>query len=217
LFKFAVRLVTFVRIYHLTKSSVRLGVALPVATLLALTVTSCGGAHIRLNLGGTVNVPNSTVPVTTVDAEGYELENPNPAEEDGDDLTIYSWGRLASRVEASAVTKVVNRYYDAASKGDGKLGCALTLPSYAQGLPKEYARGLGASYVGNETCQAVMSKLFDRSHREVVGPTKVTSVRVKGNEALVLLHSRTLRFVTTRLRNEGGVWRFTKLIGAQLP
>jgi hypothetical protein len=153
----------------------------------------------------------------TVDAEGYELENPDPREDGGDDMTIFSFGKPADAKDTQAITEVANRYYRAAAAGDGATGCALTLASLARTLPEDFGRPPGPVYMRGSTCATVMSKLFDHSHRELTGLVEVVAVRVKGNEGLALLRSRTLRWAYTRLQRERGVWRFTKLIGAALP
>jgi hypothetical protein len=58
-----------------------------------------------------------------------------------------------------------------------------------------------------KTCAAIMSALFEHSHKQLTAMFAVTDVRVKVNQAIALLGSRTMPASYLHLRREGGMWK----------
>ena len=138
---------------------------------------------------------------------------------DLDDGVIVGYGRAASPAEARALTALFRRYYAAAAVSDGATACAMLEPAIARAVPADYGRqSAGPPYLRTATtCPGVMSLLFKHFHGQVTAAITVTGVRIKGQEAYVLLGSRTIPAGYVTLRRGGSGWRVVNLLGETLP
>jgi predicted small secreted protein len=154
-------------------------------------------------------------------SEDHDDDNPTPesyAYHDKDDDETLGYGRAADRADTHAITNVVERYYAAGTSDDGRVACSLLISNLARSAREDYGEGAGPSYLrGGKTCSAIMSTLFKHFRGELAGPSKVTGVRVKGNQAEALVGSRTMPASYIMLEREGRVWRIEELLGATLP
>jgi hypothetical protein len=155
------------------------------------------------------------------DDNDYSEDHVNPENNryhDRDDASIVAYGHAASAGEKQAITAVAKRYYMVAVMGDGAKACSMLVPSLAKSIPQDYAQATGPSYLrGNQTCQAVMSTLFQQSHIQLTNPITVTGVRVDGKHAFALLGSSTTPASVLSLEREGGTWKVGQLLGAAMP
>jgi hypothetical protein len=137
---------------------------------------------------------------------------------DADDRATLAYGEPPSPAERTEIADVVTRYYAAAATADGATACSLLLPSLARGVPRDYGSGAGPTYLrGGKTCAAVMARLFEHSHAELVVPAKLLSIRAKGAVAQVVLGSRVLPASLVGLRRQERAWRLVTLLGSPLP
>ncbi|HEX4836935.1 MAG TPA: hypothetical protein VFV03_00190 [Solirubrobacteraceae bacterium] len=189
--------------------------ASPAVALLGLGVTACGGAS---KGAGAVARNASNAAAASPAQETIPLEAPNSAEDNGDDMTIFTYGHAASAADRRAIAAVVGRYYAAVAAEDGASACSLMPARVARAVPQEWGRpGPGPPYMKGKTCAGIMSKMFIHFHSQLTDVPRVSGVRVKGASARALLRSSTLPFIYTTLRREGGAWRIGDLLGARLP
>lgn len=137
---------------------------------------------------------------------------------DEDDKVILAYGHSARVLEERSIVGIVKRYYAAAATDDGARACALLAPDFAKSVVEDYGHGsVGPSYLRNgTTCQTVLSLLFEHFHEELTAAITVFDVRVSGNQARVVLSSRTLRASDISLQREGGSWKIVQLLGTPL-
>jgi hypothetical protein len=135
--------------------------------------------------------------------------------------TIAHFGRAANPGETRAIAALVRRYFAAAAAGDAASGCALASAIFAESLPEEYGGPPAPRYLlGAHTCRAVLARVFERLHAQLVQLAKaleVTGVRVRGNRADALLGWRAWPAGLMEVRREGGAWRIDELLASSLP
>ena len=137
---------------------------------------------------------------------------------DEDDSGVVSFGRLAGATDSQAVKALVKRYYAAGAAHDGAKACAMLVPSLAHAVPEDYGQGSGSTYFGGaKTCDAVMSRLFERTHNRFSAAFAVTDVRVKGDDAYALLGSKRAPASYVIVKRTGGGWKLNGLFGGPLP
>jgi hypothetical protein len=137
---------------------------------------------------------------------------------DGDDKPIRAYGQAAGTSDKRALAALVERYYAAAAAGDGAAACSVIDPSFAKAIPEDYGQAPGPGYLrGAKTCPAVMTLLFKYFHSQLGGAVEVTGVRVKGDQAFVLLGSTTrpASYLTLK-RKGGGAWGIEGLLATPL-
>ena len=135
---------------------------------------------------------------------------------DTDDKDLVTSGYEAGAAEEQAVAAVVDRYYAAATAGDGAEACSLLLPSLASAVPTDYGQAPGPAYLrGGKTCAAVMALLFKYNRRQLAGRAKVTGVRIENGQTLALLGSTTLPATATIVQSEGGKWKIAQLLATE--
>jgi hypothetical protein len=131
---------------------------------------------------------------------------------DRDDTEKVGFGRAADGADAQVISRVVTRYYRAASRDDGRGACAMLIPEVANTIA-DYRR-TGIDYLrGSGTCSVAMKRLFQ--HERMTVP-EVTSVRMGGNVALVLWGSRTMPAGYITLERRHGTWVVTAPVGYPL-
>lgn len=186
--------------------------ALPTITLLSLAVLACAGTGKH---AGSTPKPATSAPVgggqTTADVVTAKAF-------DSDDAPIRFYGHEASAAEKQPIVALLTHYYAAAAKDDGAKACPLIHPLIAETIHEDYGQTLSPH---DKTCAVVMSQLFKRYHRQLATDSatlEVTSVRIEGIRALVLL-----RFAKAPVPNhiavhrEGSAWKIWELFDSQMP
>jgi hypothetical protein len=134
-----------------------------------------------------------------------------------DSRILAFYGHAADAVDRRAVTAVVKRYYAVAKVGNGKVACSMIAPGLLKAIPLDYGQ-FGAQYLhGAKTCQAVLSRLFKHTQRELAGWLIVTGVLVKGDRAYGLLGSSKMPASMIMLVREHGAWRIDAPLGGPIP
>lgn len=141
---------------------------------------------------------------------------------DKDDDRIRGFGHPAATRDRRAITALLRRYYEAASRGQGAEGCALMASVYARAIPEELGEGRAAPpYYRGTTCSRVLTKVFSLNHRQLgvfAATLHVLQVRVAHNEAIALLTFATgSRRRYMRLVAERDTWKIGSVYDAELP
>lgn len=136
---------------------------------------------------------------------------------DSDDATVRNYGHAAGAADKLALTSFVKRYFAAAAAEDGAMACSMIKPSFVRAIPEDYGSGAGPAYMRGKTCTAVMSLLFKHFHTQLSAPVVVSSVRVDGDKAEVIVGSTTTPVSYLPMEREGSAWRLVELLGAPLP
>jgi hypothetical protein len=136
---------------------------------------------------------------------------------DEDDGTMLEYGHAAGPGDARRIVTQVERYYAAAAAENGAVACALMLIPYADNVPMDYGKGAGPRYSKGDTCAVVMTKTFAHFHRTLVGPVVITGVRVKGDQAIVLIGSKTISASYFSMTREGTRWTVDTMVASSMP
>jgi hypothetical protein len=136
---------------------------------------------------------------------------------DRDDKIVLAHGHAASAADYGVLTDFVKRYYKVAAAGDGATACSTIAPAFEKRIPREFGSTAGPSYMRGKTCPEVMSLFFKHEHQNLTTVSTVTGARVKGNQAFVLLGSKTLPASYIELVREGNTWRSMDLLATPLP
>jgi hypothetical protein len=141
-----------------------------------------------------------------------------PKSFDSDDAPVRFFGHEASPAERRAVTALMTRYYALAAKEDGAKACPLIASVIAERIPEEFDE---QTAFRGKTCAIIMSKVFAQRHRQLLlqsSTLEVTSVRVEGNRALVLVrfaHAPVPNHIA--VHREGSTWKIWELFDSRLP
>jgi hypothetical protein len=136
---------------------------------------------------------------------------------DEDDDLILNYGQAANATDEKAVAALVKRYYVTAVAGDGEAACKLMLPLYQEAVVEDYGSGAGPAYTRGKTCGVVMTKVFRHDRHLLSTRFVVTDVRVKGEEALAVLGSKTIPASYIDVHRQDGGWRINGLLASALP
>jgi hypothetical protein len=136
---------------------------------------------------------------------------------DSDDRGMTAYGHAANVAERSAISRLVERYYDAGAAEDGAAGCSMIYSSFAASVPEDWGQSPGPAYSRGKTCSVVMSKIFAHYHAQLSSPIRVTAVRVEGDEGRALVGSPSTPAVAVFVRRERNEWKINQLIGEKLP
>jgi hypothetical protein len=136
---------------------------------------------------------------------------------DSDDHNILTYGGSAGVADKATLTNLVKLYYVAAVAEDGKRACSLVTPRYAGLIVEEFGGPGGPPYMRGKTCSVVMSSFFRHEHRLLSRGVEVTSVRISGDQAFVLVGSSVLPASYMTLKRQGSAWRVEDLLGVPLP
>jgi hypothetical protein len=181
-------------------------VSVLLAAACALSLAACGSAHLRS--GTTVAAPASESAATIAASEKREP---------GSDDNVAEYGREATPEERRAISSVVIRYYAAAAVANGGRACGLLVPTLAGAVVEDYGRSAGPAYARGRTCAEVMTKIFKHIHPAALARTKVTGVRVKGDNGLVELRNRMTPNGAIDVRRYRGSWWLGVLIAHEIP
>jgi hypothetical protein len=150
-------------------------------------------------------------------SEGFPPPAPRHERYPHGDTSIQKYGSKAGSSDSGTIASAVTRYYAAIAAGDGAAACSLLAPSVARAIVKTFSR---APALRGKGCSEIIPKLL----KVGAGPTraafvgvKVTSVRVDGNRAFALLHSRETPSGEIPMIREAGTWKVNALIGSNLP
>jgi hypothetical protein len=196
--------------------------SVPLMTLvpICLCLTACGGAHssaVSSADGGARVARGLTLPQPELKVDAELDSDSYPGEADDDNNHVF--GHAASDADAFAAMTLVKRYYAAAATGDGARACTLMYSILAESVPEDYGQAAGTQAAHAEGCAAVMSKLFERLHKQLRSDRatlKVGTVRIRRREASVLLHfggKRQAYYLA--LHQERGAWKVNRLIATE--
>lgn len=181
----------------------------------AILLSSCGSAGDRLRAGATASQTNPSFAPS-------ELKDPAERDEDGDIDTlgngpydsdndvVLTYGSPASPSERRAIEAALRRYYVVAAAGEGTRACSMLDPIAAELLLEEHRRGRGAPSLQGDTCGQILSKLFAlhrRELREDMAAFRITTIRVRGNHAVVFAPFAPAREMELIARRTYGVWK----------
>lgn len=137
---------------------------------------------------------------------------------DADDTTAFGYGEAADTRDSRALASIVRHYYAAAHANEGSIACSLMQPAFARGIPATYGPGVGMSHVRRgETCQSVMTGFFRRLHHQIPARITVVAARVEGQNAQVIIASRSAPASEIALLRYGASWTVAQILGVPLP
>jgi hypothetical protein len=184
--------------------------------LLSFNVTACGEADQPTR---STSKSASNTATTVSNAEGSHITTTATGiVYDGDDGPIRFYGHEAGAADKQAITTLVRRYYAVAAKKNGTAGCALLASLTADTIPEDYEELTGPHA---RTCPAIMFKLFDQRHQELVRDNttlEVISVRIEGNRALALLRfAKASEPNHVSVHREGPTWKIWEIFANHMP
>lgn len=157
---------------------------------------------------------------TDPDADGDNdtKDNERRGYYDRDDEVLRGFGQAASEGDRRALVALVDRYYTAASAGDGSTACSILDPALAASIPQSYGGITAPPYTrGAKTCAEVMTLLFGHFRGELTARTVITAIRVDGNQDRVLLGSPAQPAGYIPAIREHGGWSMVSLLPIPLP
>jgi hypothetical protein len=200
----------------------------PSSTLVAMAVgmafvavQGCGGSGhavaTKAPLTGPTNTiarPSTEATSTALDADG-DHDGVAGRRYDSDDSGVVGFGSVAGPQDSAAITALLKRYYAIAAKGDGAVGCSLMYSVFAEAIVEDYGTPLGPRALKGKTCAAVMSRLFEQEHKQLVEKAKtlrVASVRVSGRRgiAFLMFTGSTNRYIS--VQRERNNWKLDALL-----
>ena len=180
-------------------------------TLLSLSTAACAGT------GKPAAAPASKT-ASNAAASGNTTSETTATTFDSDDNPVRYYGHEAGAGDRQAITALLTHYYAAAAREDGAKACPLINSLIAETILENYGHQPASR---GKTCAVIMSKLFKQTHQQLTvdsATLTITSVRVEGGTALVLL-----RFAKAPLPNhiavhrEGRTWKIWELFDAHMP
>jgi hypothetical protein len=206
-------------------------VALLAVVLLSLSASACGASKNATSVSqtsSTVEAPSNVAPTATTTSSSHEPNNENDNDDhrrlkvpvdDTNNGTIRAYGHAASAADTRAVTSLLKRYYAIALAGEGAKACTMIVPSLVKAIPLDYGQ-FGAPYLhGAKTCAAVMSRLFKHEHRQLAAEIphmKLLSLRLGGNQGLVLLGFGRMSERQITVIRPGGTWKLAVLLDGEV-
>jgi hypothetical protein len=202
--------------------------------LLGLLLAGCGGARSPGRAVGKAVATRSSSSVDTPGAETvphYAGVPRYPYDDDADndgnaDENIPTFGHEASTADRREMVATLKRYYAIAARREGSHACALFTSGFRRTVPVDYGR-YGPSFEHGSTCAAVMSKVLDHYHRELLTEArrmKVIDARLEGEKGYVVVrpHSPCVRDMCVLdtpelliaklfMQREGGSWKVESL------
>ncbi|MGC2374861.1 MAG: hypothetical protein WA484_13395 [Solirubrobacteraceae bacterium] len=185
--------------------------------LSGLACAACGGAGSEPRSSST-GALRAALPQIEFKADADSDSDKYGTEPDNENEML---GHPAGAVEAAAVATLVRRYYAAAATGDGAAACKLMYLPLAESIAEDYGVQSGSPGLRGETCAAVMSKLFKRSHGSLNADSatlKVAAVRVERNRGAARLGfqgKKPGRYLL--VHRERGGWKIDMLLDIGRP
>lgn len=139
---------------------------------------------------------------------------------DKDDSFITTFGHAAGPADSRAITSLVKRYYAAIAKDDGATACKLLFFLITESAPETYGQTAFDAAAGRgKSCGPVMSKVFSKSHRQLVEENRhlsVIAIRIQRKRAWVLLRFGPLSVRRLVAYREGDSWKVGELLDTEL-
>jgi hypothetical protein len=88
---------------------------------------------------------------------------------------------------------------------------------YANNVPTDYGKGAGPAYSRGNTCAVVMTKTFLHFRRTLAAPVVITGVRVKKDQAVALIGSKTVPAAYFSLKRERNAWTVDTMVASSMP
>lgn len=211
--------------------------ALGTIGLLSIGACACGSASKT-----STSAVAQTTAVTTQTATGPEspynpyeanIGQPKPRDRDldgdsnsdspydSDDKSALDYGHPADAQDVRSITALVRRYYAAAAAENGAKACSMIYSTYAEAIPEDYGTSPpGPKWARGTSCPAVVTLIFKHFHSQIavrLPKLKVSSVRLREHQGLVLLSFGTLPEREIRVDRESHTWRILALIDNDLP
>jgi hypothetical protein len=198
------------------------------SALLALGAGSCAGtgkttSSTARSASPTASTASDSSPPTrnfTQVDEDKDNDVGAPADDTNND-SVLAFGRAASAPDKRAITALIERYYATATAADGAGGCSMLYTTIAEAVPEDYGISPpGPPYARGTTCQAVMTSIFKHEHRQLAAEDaklRVSQVRLKQNQGLVVLSFGKLPERQIQVTREGKQWKLEALLDSELP
>lgn len=162
-------------------------------------------------------------------SDGYQMGDED-SDEDAinhyDDAGVRNFGQFAAGEESQKLSTVVRRYFTAAASRNGRRACSLLAASLVRtgdiGEKAEEVFPLkpDAPPLRGKKCGYVMSLLFDEDHQRLLAESSamvVTAVRVRGDNARVLLGYKQFGERQMPVVREDREWRIGALLSQEIP
>lgn len=149
-----------------------------------------------------------------------DSDNPTGSYFDGDDRHVLDYGRAANATERQAITGLVKHYYAAAAAADGTTACKILVASLANSVAEDLGQPPGPGYLRGDSCQAVMSKVFELNHAQLsayAAKLDIATVRIEHDSGLVVMDFKDLPGRSLLVRREQGAWKIGELLDDELP
>jgi hypothetical protein len=190
----------------------RLALALALLPLAALSACGANAHH-----GAGAADPASSATAGLLGDQDRDA-SPTVSYEDSDDRETHAYGRPATAAQAAALTALVRSYYAAAAADEPARACSLTYYARAEELSEEYDGPPGPHWLsGVKTCADVLGRVFAHYRAELRAPVFVTSVRVYGNHAQVLVGFKTVPAGFLMAHREAAGWKVDSMLARPLP
>lgn len=191
--------------------------------LLSVGAGSCGSATDKVSAppaAATTAAASGSAPTDFAKADA-DKDNDFSAYDDKHHRELVDFGHAASAAERHTITTLIKRYYTAAAAGDGAAACSMLYRSFARAVPEDYGTSPpGPSYIQAKTCSGALTKLFAHFHGQIAAEfpiLKVTHVRLRERNGLVLLSFQKLPERQISVIREGHTWRLDALLDSELP
>jgi hypothetical protein len=126
---------------------------------------------------------------------------------------VSGFGQPASAADSNQVAALIERYYAAAAAEEGAKACGMLFFVLAESVAEKYHWAPGPRYLnGADSCQAVLTRVFERFHAVLRLRPAVTVVRVSGDRARALLRWSELPTGYVEARREGSAWKLSNLL-----
>lgn len=182
------------------------------AVTLALGAAACGTAN---------KSPDSARGSSAASATGSTVldsdrDNDGPGSNgDTDNDDILSFGTAADAADRNAIAILIGRYYAAAAADRGASACVMLYWLAAEAIVEEHDRAQAGRPPLGKTCAPIVSKLFERRHRELVedvAALEVSEMAVSGNRGLARVRFGATRERLISVQRERGVWKMDVLL-----
>jgi hypothetical protein len=187
--------------------------ALCAAGLLCLGATACG------------TTTKSTSTAATTVAKKALVTSESPYEVAGhsnrEDKSVLDFGHAANAGQSRAINSLIKRYYTVAVAENGSKACSMLYSTYAETVPGVYGISPpGPTWARGTSCPAVLTSVFKHFHKQLavrLPKLKVSRIRIKERQGVVILSFGALPEREIRIVRERHTWRVLALIDNQLP
>jgi hypothetical protein len=134
---------------------------------------------------------------------------------DDDDVSVRSLGHAAGAADTAAISRLLRRYFAAATAANGAAGCSLIAARLTGSIVESYGGSSGMAYARGTSCAMVMGKVFAHYHRQLSAHERAlrrVAARIERDEGLATLSFGGLPKRQIRVAREGGVWKVDALL-----